>query len=184
MTVTSCFLGSPFSFPISFFQCAELGTESIPGCVLQIYVFISFPEQTGDFAMLSILISALTTGFSSAMIAFDFDVDVSKRKRDPSFYGYIPDDHSLRGKCFVLMTLISSLHNLSRSLGCALLATSGGSSLVLYFVGGEVGAYLPCRILRQDFYYWLRLEGVLALVVSSFKRIFTKVIIDFSGRLH
>jgi len=46
----------------------ELGTESVPGCVLQLYVWFSNPEEAGTLALLSIGISALTTGFTSAMI--------------------------------------------------------------------------------------------------------------------
>ena len=88
------------------------------------------------------------------MISFDLDVDSTKRSNKPTFYGYIPDDHSLRGRCFVLMTLISGLHNLSRSVGCALLAASGGKILAFYFVGGEILLFYAYKILRKDFYYW------------------------------
>jgi len=68
------------------------------------------------------------------MIAFDLDVDVSHRRAQPLFYGYIPDDNGLRGRCFVLMTMISTLHNVSRSLGVALLAASSNNILIIYFV--------------------------------------------------
>jgi len=68
----------------------ELAFESIPGCILQIYVWITSPEQAGSYALASIGISALTTGYTSTMIAFDMDVDVPHRKNQPTFYGYIP----------------------------------------------------------------------------------------------
>jgi len=84
----------------------NLATESIPGYVLQLYVWLTNPEQAGTFALGSIAISAMTTGFTSAMIAYDLDVDVSRRKTQPMFYGYIPDDNSLRMKSFMLITLI------------------------------------------------------------------------------
>jgi len=71
----------------------EMGTESIPGCVLQCYVYlISSSDQVGSFALLSITASCLTTGFASAMISFDLDVDVTRRKTQPRFYGYIPGE--------------------------------------------------------------------------------------------
>ena len=63
----------------------ELATESIPGCVLQLYVWLNNPEVVGTYALVSIGISALTTGFASAMIAFDMDVDVPHRKNQPKF---------------------------------------------------------------------------------------------------
>jgi len=106
----------------------ELATESIPGCVLQLYVWLDNPEDAGAYALLSVGISALTTGYTSSIIAFDFDTDVLHRKNQPEMYGYIPDYHELRGRCFTLMTLMSALHNLSRSLGCALLIVSGGGT--------------------------------------------------------
>ena len=127
-----------------FNRCIELATESIPGCVLQLYVWLTNPEQAGTYALESIAISAATTGFTSALIAFDMNVDMPHRKNQPKFYGYIPDENGLRGRCFTLMTLISALHNLSRSLGCALLAASDGK-LVALFVVGEISLSSPAR---------------------------------------
>jgi len=161
----------------------ELGCESIPGCILQLYVWLLAPEKAGTYALVSIGISCLTTGFTSAMIAFDADVDVPHRKAQPNFYGYIPNDNGLRGRCFILMTLISALHNLSRSMGCALLAISDTDNLVLIFVGGEIGAYLLYTILRRDFYLSPRLSGSEAIIVSFLVRIVGKVIADYSGCL-
>jgi len=68
----------------------ELATESIPGCMLQLYVWLNSPEQVGTLALTSIAISAMTTGFTSAMIAFDMDVDIPHGKVQPKFYGYLP----------------------------------------------------------------------------------------------
>ena len=167
-----------------FAQCIELGTESIPGCVLQIYVVLRNPEEVGVGALVSITISALTTGFTSALISFDKDVDLLGRKHQPKFYGYIHDDHAKRGKCFFLMTLMNALHNLSRSVGCALLAASpSGSLTLLYFIIGEMTLYLLFKIGRQDFFYWVRVEGPLALLLAFFNRIVIKIIVDFSGCL-
>jgi len=85
-------------------KAIELATEAIPGCVLQLFVWLSNPEQAGTYDLASIAISAATTGFSSTMISFDMDVDVPYRKNQPKFYGYIPDDNGLRGRYFMLMT--------------------------------------------------------------------------------
>jgi len=160
-------------------KATELGSESIPGCVLQLYVWLSAPEKAGTYALVSIGISCLTTGFVSAMISFDNDVDLSHRNGQPKFYGYIPDGNDLRGRCFILMTLMSSLHNLSRSLGCALLAFSDANKVIL-FIGGEIGLYLVFKIFRQDFHYWV--PGM-PLIGSLLTRIISKVIADFTGCL-
>ena len=51
-----------------FNKSTELAFESIPGCVLQIIVWLKNSDKAGTYSLLSILISSLTTGFSSAMI--------------------------------------------------------------------------------------------------------------------
>jgi len=162
---------------------SELATESIPGCILQLYVLLSNPEEAGIAALLSIAISVSTTGFSSAMISFDMDVDVPHREAQPRFYGYIPNDNALRVRCFALMTMMSALHNLSRSLGCAFLAANGGIMLVMYLSGGEVLFFLAWKILRRDFYYYPRWEGYIINVFSLIERVLMKVIVDYTGCL-
>ena len=133
---------------------------------------------------MSIGTSALTTGFTSAMIAFDKDIDVVGRRKQPLFYGYIPDDNGLRGRCFVLMTMISTLHNVSRSLGVALLAASSNNILIIYFVGGEFALYWLAKCARGDIWYWVRAEGIMTYINAFFCRLCVKVIADFSSCLH
>jgi len=159
----------------------ELSCENIPGCVLQLYVWLLTPEKAGTYALVSIGISCLTTGFTSAKIAFDMDVDVPHRRNQPKFYGYIPNDNSLRGRCFILMTMMSSLHNLSRSLGCATLLAFSDAEMAILFIGGEIGLYVIFKILRQDFHYWA--PGA-PLIASALSRIGLKVVVDFTGCIH
>ena len=161
----------------------ELSFKSIPGCVLQIYVWLNNPAEAGTYALASFAISSMTTGFSSAMISFDFDVDVPHRRAQPKFYGYIPDDNRLRGRCFVLMTLISALHNVNRSVGCALLA-AGDRILLLLFSGGEIMLYLVFRLSRGDFLVWTRIGGGMGLLLSFISRMMGKAMVDYFGCLH
>ena len=44
-------------------------------------------DVVGAGVLISIAISALSTGFTSAKIAFDKDVDVKGRRKHPHFYG-------------------------------------------------------------------------------------------------
>ena len=157
----------------------ELSTESIPGCVLQLYVWMKSPKEAGTYALASIGISALTTGYTSAMIAFDNDVGVEHRKAQPKFFGYIPDDHVVRGRCFTLMTLIGMLYNLSRSVGCALLAVTE-KKLLFAFVGGESLLYFIYMLARRDALYWARI----GVVISVFARIIVQAVVAFSGCIH
>ena len=55
--------------------------------MLQIFVLITKTGVSGAGPLVSIGISALTTGFASAIIAFDKDVDATCRKNQPKFYG-------------------------------------------------------------------------------------------------
>ena len=156
----------------------ELATESIPGCVLQCYVLLLNPSLgSSSGAIISIGLSAFMTGLTSAMMAYDFDTDQPHRATQPLFYGYIKD--SRRGRTFLLMTLISTLHNLSRSLGYAILAVVD-LNLALKFFVGEVGTCLLYKLLRRDFYYWPRLEGMLSVIMALIARTLLKVIVDFT----
>ena len=73
------------------------------------------------------------TGLTSAMIAYDFDTDQPHRATQPKFYGYMKD--GWRGRSFLLMTMISTLHNLSRSLGYAILAVVDLNLAAKFFFG-------------------------------------------------
>jgi len=64
-----------------------------------------------------------------------------------------------------------------------LLATSDGR-LVMAFVGGEIFLYLALKVLRGDFFWWMKVDGALAIVGSFFERIIVKVIADYTGCLH
>ena len=141
------------------------------------------PGAPSTEALLSIGMSALTTGYSVAMSTLDSDLDVTTRKNMPNFFGFIPNDHGLRSRCFKLMTMITALHNLSRSIGCALLAASGGMTRVVTFVGGEILFYIFWKAARRDFMWWARVDGVAGIIVSFVDRILNKIIADFSGLL-
>lgn len=68
----------------------EMVFESIPCSIVQIYAFILAKEKKVD-AFTSILISAATIAFTSAMISYDFDTSPTKRNKNFLFYGYTPD---------------------------------------------------------------------------------------------
>ena len=53
-------------------KCAEMITESIPGCLLQFYAMLKV-KNASRATVGSVLVSAMTTGLSSASISFDFD---------------------------------------------------------------------------------------------------------------
>ena len=52
-------------------KCAEMVCESIPGSILQLYVLLKDKSLLSRATVGSVLISAMTTGFSSASISFE-----------------------------------------------------------------------------------------------------------------
>ena len=79
--------GCPFDPLTEMVICkvGEMVFESIPGAVLQA-VFALYSGWT-TAALLSILISCLSTSFTATMVAYDLDTSVPKRKNTPEFFG-------------------------------------------------------------------------------------------------
>jgi len=167
---------------IMFTKVAELVCESVPGAILQAYVLVGFwsrRERVGKASIASMLVSALTSGFISACISYDYDVDPVERKRMPLFYGYIPDGGK-RTLMFLALVANSSLLLLMRGLSAACLLLVGEGYFVIY-AAGEMGLYLAMKCLRGDFWYWVPVNGVAGFVVSLLARVLLKVVTDYTG---
>jgi len=162
-------------------KCTDMIAESIPGCVLQLYVLLKVRNVTRA-TVGSVIVSAMTTGFSSASISFDYDVDPIKRKETPDFYGYIPDD-GRRTVIFGCMVLNSALLLLVRSLSAAMLTLVEKRYLAMY-LAGDMALYLLQKVARGDFHYWFPVDGVLGLLLSLLLRVIVKMITDFTGVMH
>jgi hypothetical protein len=67
-------------------KCAELVCESIPGALLQMLLLLMYNHWT-TAAILSILISCLSTAFTATILAYDYDTNVTKREENHAFYG-------------------------------------------------------------------------------------------------
>ena len=57
-------------------------------------------------------------------------------------------------------------------------------TLALKFFASEVGVFMVYKIVRGDFYWWIRVEGVLSVILSLLVRVIVKVITDFTGCIH
>ena len=161
----------------------ELACESIPGSIVQTGKFMqSIKSEDGwsKVALGSILVSALSTGFTSAVISFDFDVSPQRRRDEPIFYGYIPDSAGRRTAIFFCMIMNGALLLLVRSVSTALLAMAGWRWIVGYLVG-DMGLYFAYKLLRGDFWHWVPLEGALSVAESVVERFLVKVIVDYTG---
>jgi hypothetical protein len=162
-----------------FTKGIELVCESIPGCILQCYAYLKIKDARSSQALVSICISALAAGMSSATIAYNYDVDPVKRKETPDFYGYTPDGLP-RTIIFLCLWLNSALLLLMRSFSAALLALVS-KSYFLYFLVGDISLYLGYKLARGDFLHWLPVDGVVGGFLSCALRIFEKVATDYTG---
>ena len=54
-----------------FTKCVEIVAESVPGAILQLYVLLKRSDTVSRATVGSLIVSAMTTGFSSASISFE-----------------------------------------------------------------------------------------------------------------
>jgi len=161
----------------------ELACESIPGNVLQIYVFITNPAKS-TLHLVSIIISTMTTAFASAVMSFDMDASPDQRKKIPDFYGFMGDTNFERTATFLVMFLLAGLHNLSKSIGVALLLVVSGQTTMIV-LGGEMMAYLLARLLRRDYTMFAPgVEGGFKIFMALVFHVVTKTVVDFTGLIH
>ena len=157
--------------------------EAIPGCVMQLYVCVGVLQDgksVTNQAVLSLVVSALSTGYSSSTITFDFDTGVQRRKDEPEFYGFIPD--GTRGTVvFGCMILNGGLLLLARSASAALLMHVK-SSYFLYYVLGDCAFFFLQKAARGDARTFINVEGWAGTVFCDFlNQIAFKLIVDYTG---
>ena len=162
----------------------ELIFESIPGSIIQTYAYISQDRsKRSTVALASLLTSMATTAYVSVSIAYDFDIDPSRRRKQPGMYGMIPAASSGRAAAFGSMFLLALTQVLGRTLACALLAAKSATLLVC-ILGGEMALYMLFKLLRRDFTYWMPIESkALSVLASVLMRSFRKILADVTGLL-
>ncbi|GMH93685.1 hypothetical protein TrVE_jg2061 [Triparma verrucosa] len=84
---------------MTFGKSGEVVFEAVPGSIVQIYALILAPKISIG-AVISILVSAATIGFTSSMISYDWDTSPTQRTNIPMFYGYVPDKALSRAVTF------------------------------------------------------------------------------------
>ena len=129
--------------------------------------------------VLSVFISIFSIAFCSTTICFDFDLDPKRRINSPDFYGYVPNNNGGRNYVFITMFLFTVSHIAVRILGVVLLAVIS-STWIATVLGSDLLFFFVFKILRDDFRYWLKLDGALSWIVSFFFRFFTKLLLEFT----
>jgi hypothetical protein len=167
-------------FEMTYMKVVEMFAEAIPGVIIQLMAIATSDKDVGTSAWFSVAVSAITTGFASATISYDWDTDPVNREKAPDFYGYIPAKASKRTVVFVSMLLFTAGMLLIRCTTIVLLGLMGGRWAFLY-IGADLGLYLLVKILRGDFWYWIPLGGKAEIVNSIICRVVVKIIVDFTS---
>ena len=82
---------------------------------------------------------------------------------------------------FILMMLLASLHNLSRSIGTAMLFTISGD-LTFAVLVGEMVLYHFYKIARRDYTIWVvGLERSIRWIMAFIVHTLAKTTVDFTG---
>jgi hypothetical protein len=140
-------------------KCLEMFAESIPGVIVQITAVATAPKSATTSAIASILVSSMTAGFTSATISYDYDTEPKTRERVPYFYGFVPDNSTRRTIMFVTMAGLSSTMLIIKGLTVSLLIMTGGAKLAALFIFSDLFIYLSIKVFRDDFFYWVPVEG-------------------------
>jgi hypothetical protein len=162
-------------------KCAELFGESIPGAIVQISAILAKgPRNAHWMALLSLFVSAVTSGFTATQISYDFDTDPYNRSIKPCFYGYVPDVAAKRTSLFITMIGLSATVLLMKTTAVVLFFTVEPYFLALY-LGIDMFIFLLVKIYRDDFIYWLPIEGFKKYPIALLMRVLIKVVTDFTG---
>jgi hypothetical protein len=169
-------------FEMVSMKCVEMFAEAIPGVIIQLLAITTTAEgkNISRAALVSVVVSTLTTGITSASISYDFDTEPGRRERVPDFYGYIPAKASKRAVVFISMVFFTAGMLLIRCMTIVLLGLLGHRWVFLY-IGADIGLYLLVKILRGDFWYWMPLGGNTEIVSSILFRFLVKIVTDFTS---
>ncbi|GMI37485.1 hypothetical protein TeGR_g5057, partial [Tetraparma gracilis] len=164
---------------MSYAKAAEVATESVPGLVLQLVAVLTSPAKDRSMlALVSIGISAASTGLAGTSIWYDLDTDPGQRKRNPRWYGMVPDQG--RGKAYVAAFVMCSLQALTRGVAMALLAVTN-SGWMRAFVAADFGLFFVYKLARRDFLTYMALPFWPSVGASLGSRIVEKFVTDFTA---
>jgi hypothetical protein len=152
----------------------EMTFESIPGGLAQAIFLLNGGDWT-TAAVVSVGLSCVSTAFIASTLVYDFDTDPTRRKRNPEFYGYIPDNK--RALVFILLFLYHTVWSLGKTFSMAVLAATNWVWLVVYLLSDHCGLILY-KLARGDLIYWV--PG-LGWAMATLMRFGSKVVVDFTG---
>jgi hypothetical protein len=150
----------------------EMVFEAIPGFVLQSIAIISVQERSTT-AVVSLLISAASTGLTATTIFYDIDVDPGMRKRNATWMGVIPNQG--RGLAFATVFAFCTLHVLAKGAATALLYIANPAFLVKY-IAVDYGLYFLLFAGRGDMIYFPAMPPTASWIFAPIIRVIIKVL--------
>jgi hypothetical protein len=157
-------------------KLSEMTFESIPAGMAQAVFLLNGGDWT-TVAVISLILSCLSTAFTATSIAYDLDTNVAKRKNNGEFYGYMPDTSAGRVRAFMLLLLYHSTVVMGKTYSMAVLAQTKWLWLMAYLLADHFGLILY-KLARGDFIYWIPSFGA---SLSLLARFVVKAVTDFTG---
>jgi hypothetical protein len=157
-------------------KCSEMTFESIPAGFAQAVFLLDGGDWTTS-AVVSVVLSCISTAFTVTTIDFDLDTSKGSRSKNPEFHGYIPDTSAGHFIVFMLLFVYHSAHTLGNTFSMAVLAQTNWVWLVAYLLADHCGLILY-KLARGDLLCWIPRIGI---SLSMLMRFGLKVIVDFTG---
>jgi hypothetical protein len=167
---------------MTLMKIIEMFAEAIPAVIIQLMAIVTtrVDQDVTISSWLSLATSALSTGFISATISYDFDTSPEKRQRAPGFYGYISAKASKRTAVFMLLMAISGMMLIIRCMTIVVLGLLG-KQWVLAYLCIDFCLYFVIKMLRKDFWYWIPIGGNVEILSSIIMRTLVKFVTDFTS---
>jgi hypothetical protein len=140
---------------------------------------VGFDEGHQTFALVSLIISSLSAGFTSATITYDYDTGVQRRRDEPEMYGMVP--RGQRGTfAFVAMVINSAILLLLKGIGVSLALDFVPWPFLAWVVVDWCG-YIAQRSLRRDLVSYWNVGGGSAIFFDAGALVLYKLIVDSTG---
>ena len=124
---------------LTIIKCIEMFAEAIPSLIIQLMALLwstTTKEGVSTAALISLIASAITTGYTSATVSYDYDTNPNARRLDPEFFGYVPSNAKIRTLVFVSLVVSGTCMLFLRCISIVLLRLVG-MRWALGFVSGE-----------------------------------------------
>ncbi|GMH88715.1 hypothetical protein TrVE_jg994 [Triparma verrucosa] len=165
-------------------RCIEMLIEAVPNAAIQLAAILGANGDRSFLAMISLFSSLSTGAFLSAVTSYEWDTNREQRRKNPLFYGYVPEGTFAKLNTFVALFMLSYFNLLVRSTWVILLPLKVGSLTTLAALSSEMIIYFIWKGARKDFSSFFRLRGVPGVMFAFVYTFFSKGVADWTGMVH